>query len=68
MVFSDLMKEVNSWIEDEIFLDHYSGDEVSIQKEFLNTIQYEIGSDFVILTKEELQDKLDSYYNSMEGF
>ena len=72
MLFADFMKEVksmfNAWMKDDDILDHYSGDEVSIQKEFLHTIQSEIGSNFVILTEEELQYKLDSYYNSMEGF
>jgi hypothetical protein len=71
-MFSELMKEVrdlfNAWMKDDDILNHYSGDEVEIQREFVKCVQQEIGSNFVILTEEELQNKLDSYYETMEGF
>lgn len=57
----------NTWLNDETLDDYYRGNKEVLQKEFINSIQAEIGSDFVIMTKEELhKDRMD-WYRSMEG-
>jgi len=71
MLYSILMEEIksmfNTWLNDETLDDYYRGNKEVLQKEFINSIQAEIGSDFVIMTKEELhKDRMD-WYRSMEG-
>lgn len=58
MNFSDLMKEVeimfNSWVNDSQLREYiFNNDKEAMQKEFINCIQQKIGSDFVLLSKEE---------------
>jgi queuine/archaeosine tRNA-ribosyltransferase len=71
MVFSELMKEVKSmfdnWLNDKTFSEYYQGNKIELQKDFIQCIQGEIGSDFVIITKEEFDKKLMEFHNSMEG-
>lgn len=72
MKFIDLMKEIkimiNNWLKDETIIDHYCGNEVEIKREFLKNVQQEIDSNFIILTREELDNINQSYHNSIEGF
>jgi hypothetical protein len=69
MKFAALMKKVKSmfesWKTDETLIEHYSTEE--LQKEFLKCIQGEIGSDFVIMTKEELERDRMMFHECMEG-
>lgn len=71
MDFNSLMKEVRimftSWLEDETLNEYYSGDVEQLQKEFLRSVQKNIGSDFVIMTQEELHKHRMDWHNSMEG-
>lgn len=56
MRFDELMAEAKtmflSWKNDPVLTETYTEEE--LQKEFLKCIQHEIGSEFVILTKDEL--------------
>jgi hypothetical protein len=65
------MKEVRamyeSWLADDTIVEHYGGDQVAVQKDFIQCIQQEIGSDFIVLTQAELDKRLSDHYNSMEG-
>ena len=71
MTFSVLMEEVksmfNNWLNDETLGDYYRGNKEVLQKEFINSVQAEIGSDFVVMTKEELHEHRMDWYRSMEG-
>lgn len=71
MLFSELMKSVsdvfNSWLNDETMQDFFNHDKESLQKEFIACIQNQIGSNFVVLTQEELLKKMNDYHNSIEG-
>jgi hypothetical protein len=70
MEFSELMQDVsnmfNNWMNDETILNHY-GDKEALQKEFLSCIQKQIGSDFILLTKDELLKEKEKFHSSMEG-
>lgn len=69
MLVSKFMQSVsdmfNSWLNDEEIM-YYVGSKEEIQKEFIKTIQGRIGSNFVVLTQEELSKKMNDYHNSME--
>lgn len=71
MIFSVLMKEVksmfNNWVNDKTLDDYYCGNKEVLQKEFISCIQAQIGSDFVVMTKEELHKHRMDWYKSMEG-
>lgn len=71
MVFQDLMQEVGSmfesWLNDEEINSHYCGNKEEIQKQFIACIQVEIGSDFVVVTKEEYEKDMMNFHDSMEG-
>ena len=71
MVFSELMKSVSSmfkrWLDDETLDSYYCGNKEALQREFISCIQKEIGSDFVVLTKEELMERMNKWHSSMEG-
>ena len=70
MEFKELMYEVKKfvkkWESDETLNEMYDKD--SLKKEFLKCIQLHIDSDFVILSKEELQKQKEDFHNSMEGY
>jgi hypothetical protein len=71
MVLSELMKSVSSMFKrclDDKALDYYyCGNKEALQREFISCIQKEIGSDFVVLTKEELMERMNKWHSSMEG-
>lgn len=71
MLFKDLMQQVNSmfksWLNDEEMNSHYCGNKEEIQKQFIACIQVEIGSDLVVMTKEELEKHRMDFHLSMEG-
>ena len=72
MEFNKLMNEVenmfNSWLNDDEINERFNGSVEDLQKEFLMCIQNKINSKFVMLSDTELQNKLTSYNNSMEGY
>ncbi len=56
------------WINDETLLDNNQGNEDEIKQEFIKTIQAGLGFDFVVISKEQLDKKLNDYNKSMEGY
>lgn len=73
MCISELIDVINLhfneyWINDETLIDYYQGDENEIKKEFIKTILTGLSSDIVVMTKNELDDKLNSHHRSMEGY
>ncbi|HEY6143695.1 MAG TPA: hypothetical protein VIV55_09825 [Flavobacterium sp.] len=71
MEFSKLMDEVentfDSWVKNDLD-DQFFGDLEFMQKEFLSCIQEKINSRFLMLTSEELQNEMQGYHRSMEGY
>lgn len=71
MPFILLMKEVKAmyenWLNSDTFMDCHNGNKEELQKEFINCIQLEIKSNFILLTKEEYENDLMEFHNSMEG-
>ena len=71
MEFSELM-ELNSsmikrWLEDKNLNDYFYGDKDAIKREFIDCIQHEIGSNFIVLTQDELMEKMEEFHASREG-
>jgi hypothetical protein len=64
MRFDELMAEAKtmflSWKNDPVLTETYTEEE--LQKEFLKCIQHEIGSEFIILTKERLIQEKQKYF------
>lgn len=58
---------IDSWLKDETLQYYYCGDDEEIKKEFIRTIQKTIGTDFIIITKDNLEEQKQSYANSMLG-
>jgi hypothetical protein len=63
LTFAELMQQTRtmfiSWQNDEELTSQYSNEE--LQKEFLSCIQAQIGSDFKLFTKEQIE-KLTADY------
>ena len=56
-----------NWKSDEILQEHFMGDDELLKKEFIACIILELNSDSVILTRDELMEKMQDYHSSMEG-
>ena len=71
MEFSELMKlnasMVKRWLKDKTLDDYYCGNKEALKREFISCIQQVIGSNFIILTREELIEKMEKFHASMEG-
>jgi hypothetical protein len=67
MRYDKLMAEIKnafeSWKDDPILEISYT--EVELQKEFIKSVQHQIGSDLIVLTKDELRRMNETYYDSM---
>lgn len=64
-VIKDLFE---SWLQDPKMIEYHQGDEIEMQKDFIEMIQNIIKSNFVVYTNEELDKKLSDYNRSMEGY
>ena len=56
----------DNWMKDDVLREHYANKE-DLQKEFIACVQKEIGSNFVVLTQDELMRKMEDFHASMEG-
>ena len=66
-----LLNSFDSFIEqaknDPIMDDHYCGDVDMMKVDYIKAIAAHSGVEMVIMTKEDFNDKLMSYHDSMEG-
>lgn len=72
MEFSNLLEEnkkmFDAWLNDVTLNEMFNGNVEDLQREFLKCVQNSIGSNFIIMTNEQLNNKLNSYHCSMEGY
>ena len=70
MKIPEIMKEIksnyNEFVNDSVCIEYY-GDIETIQKMFISYVQKALGSNFVVMSKEELQKRCMDFHDSMEG-